>query len=81
MARGVRPARIRLPCSAARGEPPCLREQVGLTREELAAGAGMGVELLIELKEASRAIPSIGLFLRLVGTLGRRPSELVAGVD
>jgi hypothetical protein len=24
---------------------------------------------------------SIGLFLRLAGTLGRRPSELVAGVD
>ncbi len=41
----------------------------------------MGVELLIELEEAGGAIPSIGLFLRLAGTLGRRPSELVSGVD
>jgi hypothetical protein len=41
----------------------------------------MGVELLIELEEAGGAIPSIGLFLRLAGTLGRRPSELVAGVE
>ena len=58
-----------------------LREQAGQTPEELAAGAGMGVELLIELEEAGGAIPSIGLFLRLAGTLGRMPSELVAGVD
>jgi transcriptional regulator with XRE-family HTH domain len=57
-----------------------LREQAGKSPEELAAGAGMGVELLIELEEAGGAIPSIGLFLRLAGTLGRRPSELVAGV-
>jgi hypothetical protein len=41
----------------------------------------MGVELLVELEEAGGAIPSIGLFLRLAGTLGRRPSELVSGVD
>jgi hypothetical protein len=41
----------------------------------------MGVELLVELEEAGGAIPSIGLFLRLTGALGRRPSELVAGVD
>jgi hypothetical protein len=41
----------------------------------------MGVELLVELEEAGGAIPSIGLFLRLSGVLGRRPSELVAGVD
>lgn len=56
------------------------REEAGSTPEELAAGAGMGLELLIELEEAGGAIPSIGLFLRLAGTLGRRPSELVAGV-
>jgi hypothetical protein len=41
----------------------------------------MGLELLIELEEAGGAIPSIGLFLRLAGTLGRRPSGLVSGVD
>jgi hypothetical protein len=41
----------------------------------------MGVELLIEMEEAGGAIPSIGLFLRLAGTLGRRPTELVAGID
>lgn len=57
------------------------REEAGSSPEELAAGAGMGVELLVELEEAGGAIPSIGLFLRLAGTLGRRPSELVAGVD
>ena len=57
------------------------REQIGSTPEQLAAGAGMGVELLVELEEAGGAIPSIGLFLRLAGALGRRPSELVAGVD
>lgn len=56
------------------------REEAGSTPEELAAGAGMGLELLIELEEAGGAIPSVGLFLRLAGTLGRRPSELVAGV-
>jgi transcriptional regulator with XRE-family HTH domain len=57
------------------------REQIGSTPEQLAAGAGMGVELLIEFEETGGAIPSIGLFLRLAGALGRRPSELVAGVD
>jgi transcriptional regulator with XRE-family HTH domain len=57
------------------------RENAGSSPEELAAGAGMGVELLVELEEAGGAIPSIGLFLRLADTLGRRPSELVAGVD
>jgi transcriptional regulator with XRE-family HTH domain len=57
------------------------RERAGWSPEELATGAGMGVELLIELEEAGGAIPSIGLFLRLAGTLGRRPSELVADVD
>jgi hypothetical protein len=41
----------------------------------------MGVELLVELEETGGAIPGIGLFLRLAGTLGRRPSELVDGVD
>lgn len=56
------------------------REEAGSTPEELAAGAGMGVELLIEIEEAGGAIPTVGLFLRLAGTLGRRPSELVAGV-
>jgi transcriptional regulator with XRE-family HTH domain len=55
------------------------REQIGSTPEQLAAG--MGVELLVEFEEAGGAIPSIGLFLRLAGALGRRPSELVAGVD
>lgn len=49
--------------------------------EQVAAGAGMGLELLIELEESGGAIPSIGLFLRLADTLGCRPSELVAGVD
>ena len=57
------------------------REEAGSSPGELATGAGMGVELLVELEEAGGAIPSIGLFLRLAGTLGRRPSELVAGVD
>ena len=57
------------------------REKAGSSPEELATAAGMGVELLVELEEAGGAIPSIGLFLRLAGTLGRRPSELVAGVD
>jgi hypothetical protein len=41
----------------------------------------MGVELLIELEEAGGAIPPVGLFLRVAGTLGCRPSELVAGVE
>lgn len=57
------------------------REEAGSTPEQLAAGAGMGLELLVELEEAGGAIPGIGLFLRLVATLGRRPSELVSGVD
>jgi transcriptional regulator with XRE-family HTH domain len=57
------------------------RETAGMTSEQLAEGAGLGLELLIELEEAGGAIPSIGLFLRLVGTLGVRPSALVAGVD
>ncbi len=57
------------------------REEVGLTPEELAAGAEMGLELLIELEEAGGAIPSVGLVLRLAGSLGRAPSVLVAGVS
>jgi transcriptional regulator with XRE-family HTH domain len=56
------------------------RERVGLSPEELAARAGMGLELLIEFEEAGGAIPGIGLFMRLADTLGCRPSELVAGV-
>jgi transcriptional regulator with XRE-family HTH domain len=57
------------------------RQEAGSTPEELAAAAGMGVELLIELEEAGGTIPGIGLFLRLASLLGRRPSELVAGID
>lgn len=57
------------------------REEVGLSPEQLAAGAGVGLELLIELEEAGGAIPSIGLVLRLTGTLGRSASELVSGAD
>ncbi len=57
------------------------RKEAGSTPEELAAGAGMGVELFIELEEAGGAIPPIGLFLRLAGTLGCKPSELAAGVE
>jgi transcriptional regulator with XRE-family HTH domain len=57
------------------------RKEEGLTPEDLAAAADMGLELLIELEEAGGAIPSIGLVLRLAGSLGRRPSVLVAGVN
>lgn len=57
------------------------REDLGLSCEELAEAAEIGVEHLIELEEAGGTIPSIGVVLRLAGALGRRPSMLVAGVE
>ncbi|HEY5332431.1 MAG TPA: helix-turn-helix domain-containing protein [Solirubrobacterales bacterium] len=82
MPRGVRSAGDPAPLLEQFGKNlRACREQVGSTPEDLAAGAGMGVELLIEFEEAGGAIPSVGLFLRLAGALGRRPSELVAGVE
>jgi transcriptional regulator with XRE-family HTH domain len=57
------------------------REALGWTPEELAARAGIGVKLLVELEEAGGTIPALRLFLHLVGALGCRPSELVAGVE
>jgi transcriptional regulator with XRE-family HTH domain len=82
MPRGVRSAGDPAPLLEQLGANlRACREEVGSTPEELAAGAGMGVELLVELEEAGGTIPSIGLLLRLAGALGRRPSELVSGVD
>ncbi|HEX4304812.1 MAG TPA: helix-turn-helix transcriptional regulator [Solirubrobacterales bacterium] len=57
-----------------------IREEKGLSREDLAEEAGIGIEHLIELEEAGGTIPSIGVVLRLAGTLGCQPSGLVAGV-
>ncbi|MBS1861206.1 MAG: helix-turn-helix domain-containing protein [Actinobacteria bacterium] len=76
----------------AAGEPTALvrdlaanlrrfRGEAGLEEEELAEAAEIGVEFLIELEEAGGAMPAIGVVLRLAGALGRRPSELVAGVE
>jgi len=80
------------PRSRKAGEPTVLvrdlatnlraaREDLGLSCEELAEAAEIGVEHLIELEEAGGTIPSIGVVLRLAGALGRRPSMLVAGVE
>ncbi len=55
------------------------REEAGLTRDDLAEAAEIGIEHLIELEEAGGTIPSIGVVLRLAGAVGRMPSELVAG--
>lgn len=57
------------------------REELGLSPEELAEAAEIGIEHLIELEEAGGTIPSIGVVLRLAGALGRKPSMLVAGVE
>jgi transcriptional regulator with XRE-family HTH domain len=57
------------------------REEAGLTHDDLAEAAEIGIEHLIELEEAGGTIPSIGVVLRLAGALGRAPSELVAGVE
>lgn len=76
----------------AAGEPTALvrdlaanlrkfRAEAGLTEEELAEAAEIGVEFLIELEEAGGTMPAIGVVLRLAGALGRRPSEFVAGVE
>lgn len=56
------------------------REDAGLTREDLAEAAEIGIEHLIELEEAGGTIPSIGVVLRLAGALGCPPSIFVAGV-
>lgn len=80
------------PRSRKAGEPTVLvrdlatnlraaREELGLSCEELAEAAEIGVEHLIELEEAGGTIPSIGVVLRLAGALGRRPSMLVVGVE
>jgi len=57
------------------------REEEGITREDLAEAAEIGIEHLIELEEAGGTIPSIGVILRLAGALGRMPSRLVQGVE
>ena len=82
MPKGTRPAGDQTPLLRRFGANlRTCREDAGQSPEELAAGAGMGLELLIEFEEAGGAIPSIGLFMRLAAALGRPPSELVAGVD
>jgi transcriptional regulator with XRE-family HTH domain len=59
-----------------------LREEAGLTQEDLAQKAEIGIDHLIELEEADGGtIAGIGVVLRLAGALDRRPSELVAGVE
>jgi transcriptional regulator with XRE-family HTH domain len=57
------------------------REEAGITRDDLAEAAEIGIEHLIELEEAGGTIPSIGVVLRLAGALGRSASSLVAGVE
>jgi transcriptional regulator with XRE-family HTH domain len=57
------------------------REEAGLTRDDLAEAAEIGIEHLIELEEAGGTIPSIGVVLRLAGALDRAPSGLVAEVE
>lgn len=57
------------------------RDEVGLTRDDLAEAAEIGIEHLIELEEAGGTIPSIGVVLRLAGALRRPPSSLVLGVE
>jgi len=57
------------------------REEAGLTHDDLAEAAEIGIEHLIELEEAGGTIPSIGVVLRLAGALGRAPSQLVGGVE
>lgn len=82
MPKGARPAGDQTPLLRRFGENlRTCRESAGQSPQELAAGAGMGLELLIEFEEGGGAIPSIGLFIRLADTLGCRPSELVAGVE
>jgi len=59
-----------------------LREKAGLTPEDLAQKAEIGLDHLIELEEADgEGIASIGVVLRLAGALDHRPSELVQGVE
>ncbi|MBS1888798.1 MAG: helix-turn-helix domain-containing protein [Actinobacteria bacterium] len=58
-----------------------IRKKKGLSLEELASRAGLGVELLREIEEAGGHMPSIGLALRLAGSLAVRPSALLAGVE
>jgi transcriptional regulator with XRE-family HTH domain len=57
------------------------REEEGITRDDLAEAAEIGIEHLIELEEAGGTIPSIGVVLRLAGALGQMPSRLVEGVE
>jgi len=57
------------------------REEAGITRDDLAEAAEIGIEHLIELEEAGGTIPSIGVVLRLAGALGRSAPSLVAGVE
>lgn len=59
-----------------------LREEAGLSPDDLAQKAEISVDHLIELEEADdETIASIGVVLRLAGALDRGPSELVAGVE
>lgn len=57
------------------------REDAGLTRDDLAEAAEIGIEHLVELEEAGGTMPSIGVVLRLAGALRRPPSSLARGVE
>ncbi|HEX4307176.1 MAG TPA: helix-turn-helix transcriptional regulator [Solirubrobacterales bacterium] len=57
-----------------------IREKKGLTQDELAARAGIGLELLKEIEEAGGHMPNVSVVLRLAGSLAVRPSAFAAGV-
>jgi transcriptional regulator with XRE-family HTH domain len=58
-----------------------IREEKGLTPEELAIRCELGFELLIEMEEAGEHIPNVSVVLRLARVLEVRPSAFVAGVN
>lgn len=55
------------------------RNQLGLTREETAARAGMATGYLRHLEEHPEAAPSAGTLLRLAGVLETTVTELTGG--
>ncbi|MEU2356304.1 pyridoxamine 5'-phosphate oxidase family protein [Streptomyces misionensis] len=55
------------------------REELGLTREEVAARAGMAEAYVAHLEQHSTAAPDSGTLLRLAGALRTSPQELGGG--
>jgi transcriptional regulator with XRE-family HTH domain len=57
-----------------------LREQAGLSQQELAVKADLSLSLVAKLEQGKKADPRVSTVLALTGALGVKPGGLLDGV-